>query len=214
MLIMPLVGEDKYILAAVAREMSGVESVLKWTSLHIPASKRQIAPYQAAVLAYYARSFNKAGARFLEIGTALGYSACVMATAAPWSTIVTLNPKDGEFERAVSNLRIRSNVIVAKMTSVDFKKSNAGGNYDIVFVDGDHAYNMIMHDAGFFNDLVEGGLILFHDYSPPESTRASAGSYQALNDLQESRRPAGVKVVGAGLVGMLGWFRRVGEVWD
>lgn len=207
-------GTDEKIMAAVAEAWPEAMTVLSWTKRHIPQSKRQIAPYQGAVLAYHAHLRDRPGARFLEIGTALGYSACLMATAAPKARITTLNPKDGEFEKAVANLRIRSNVEVVKQTSQAFAATAAGQQYDLIFVDGDHRYEVVRHDAQFFNRLAPGGLILFHDYSPDGSARPSDGSYRALNDLQKERRPADVIVVGSGGVGMLGWIRQEGETWN
>jgi predicted O-methyltransferase YrrM len=209
-----LTGTDEEILDEVRQAYPEVGAVLGWTRKHIPHLKRQIAPYQGAVLAAYAHQQDRLGARFLEIGTAIGYSACLMATAAPRAQVTTLNPKDGEYEKARANLRIRSNVEVVKKTSQEFLRGLNGQSYDLIFVDGDHAYAMVQHDAQFFNALRPGGLILFHDYSPEGSARPSDGSYRALNELQARHRPADVLVVGTGQVGMLGWIRQGGEIWD
>lgn len=211
-------GEDAEILAHVREKWDEVETILSWTRKKIPYLKRQIAPYQGAILAYYAQAYDRPGAgvgdnpRFLEIGTAIGYSACLMATAAPRARITTLNPKDGEYEKAVANLRIRSNVIVIKKTSQEFWQQSRD-EYNLIFVDGDHSYNMILHDAQFFNCLKPGGLILFHDYSPEGSDRPSDGSFRALNDLAAQHRPFDVLVIGTGGVGMAGWIRQEGETW-
>lgn len=217
MLDSELIGTDEEISAAVHEAWPEVGAVLAWTRKRIPHIKRQIAPYQGAVLAYYASRQNRPGARFLEIGTALGYSACLMATAAPEAKVITLNPKDGEFEKAVANLKIRSTVQVVKKTSVEFAQQELGGGnsdqFDLVFVDGDHSYKMVLFDSQFFNRLRTGGLILFHDYSPDGSARPSDGCFRALNELQEKHRPADVKVIGTGGVGMLGWIRKEGEWW-
>jgi predicted O-methyltransferase YrrM len=206
-------GRDDEIVAAVRRSWAEIDTVLKWAAKHIPYIKRQVAVYQGAILAYYAHNYNRSGARFLEIGTAIGYSACVMATAAPLARITTLNPKNGEFEKAVKNLRVRSNVHVVKKTSQEFWLDGGSEQYDMIFVDGDHAYNMVLHDAQFFNRLKPGGLIIFHDYSPDGSARPSHGSFEALNDLQEKHRKFDVKVIGTGNVGMAGWVRQEGEAW-
>ena len=212
------------VLGGVREAWVGVDVVLAWTRKHIPYLKRQIAPYQGAALAYFAHLYDRPGARFLEIGTAIGYSACLMATAAPRAMITTLNPKEREFELAVKNLAIRSNVRVVKQTSQEFydspsprpspSRERGYEGYDLVFVDGDHAYNMVLHDAQFFNHLRVGGLILFHDYSPEGSDRPSDGCYRALNDLAEKHRPFDVLIVGSGQVGMCGWIRQEGEVWN
>lgn len=207
------IGNDNEIMTDIKRAWPNVEAVLGWTARHIPYIKRQITPYQGAVLAHFAHLYNRTGAQFLEIGTAIGYSACLMATAAPKATITTLNPKDGEFEKARDNLKIRSTVKVVKATSEEFFTRPGGGPYDLIFVDGDHSYKMVRHDAMYFNRLRPGGLILFHDYSPDGSARPSAGSFQALNDLQEIYRPADIKIIGSGQVGMLGWIRQEGETW-
>ncbi len=208
-----LVAEDSQIMADICHSYPEVNTVLAWTGRHIPYYKRQIAPYQGAVLAYHAHQYDRNGSRFLEIGTAIGYSACLMATAAPKASVTTLNPKDGEFERARDTLKIRSNVQVIKSTSQDFWKTKEDELYDLIFVDGDHSYHMVLHDSQFFNCLRPGGLILFHDYSPDGSTRPSAGTYQALNEIQAKYRQADVKVIGSGIVGMLGWMRREREIW-
>lgn len=214
MLNQRLTATDGEIMAEVQRAYPEVSAVLSWTRKNIPQIKRQIAPYQGAVLAYYAHQQDRPGARFLEIGTALGYSACLMATAAPRARIVTLNPKPGEFEKAAAALRIRSNVAVIQQTSEQYWKVGGSELYNLVFVDGDHSYRMVLHDSQFFNRLRPGGVILFHDYSPDGSDRPSAGSYQALNELQEKHRPFDVLVVGSGQVGMCGWIRREGETWN
>lgn len=209
-----LTAGDGDILAAVHDAYPGVKAVLSWTGRHIPYSKKQIFPYQGAFLAHCAHHYDRAGAQFLEIGTCQGYSACLMATAAPQAAITTLNPADGEYEKARANLRIRSNVRVVKATSQQFYQGGSAAEYDLIFVDGDHSYKMVLHDSQFFNRLRPGGLILFHDYSPDGSARPSDGCFRALNDLQAAHRPADVKVIGTGKVGMLGWIRQEGEVWN
>jgi predicted O-methyltransferase YrrM len=206
------IGQDDKIMKTVRKLWPDVDAVLKWAAKYIPKIKRQVAEYQGAILAYYAYVYNKPSAKFLEIGTAIGYSACVMATAAPMAWITTLNPKGGEYQKAVKNLSVRSNVRVVKQTSEEFWHSD-NGQYDMIFVDGDHRYAMVLHDAQFFNRLKPGGLIIFHDYSPDGSDRPSDGSYKALNDLAEKHRPFDVKVVGTGNVGMVGWIRQTGETW-
>ncbi len=136
-----------------------------------------------------------------------------MATAAPGVQVITLNPKPGEFEKASSNLSIRSTVKVVRNTSKEFWATD-GQTFEMIFVDGDHSRAMVLHDSQFFNRLQPGGAILFHDYSPDDSLRPSGGSYLALNELQAKHRKADITVVGDGKIGMLGWIRREGEIWQ
>lgn len=205
---------DEAILATIYLEVPEVRAILDWTGNHIQSSKRQVMKYQAAVLAYWAVKRNLPGANFLEIGTALGYSACVLATAAPQARLTTLNPKPGEYERGRDNLRIRANVRVVQRTSVQYLAEHPEREVnDLVFVDGDHSYPMVVHDSQYFDTLRPGGVILYHDYSPEGSARPSHGTFLALNELQACNRPADICVIGTGGIGMLGWIKRAGEVW-
>ncbi|HUF28250.1 MAG TPA: class I SAM-dependent methyltransferase [Gemmatimonadaceae bacterium] len=80
--------------------------------------------------------------------------------------------------------------------SKQFDESEHAERYDLIFVDGSHAYSYVLSDAAKALRMCRpGGLILWHDYAGP---RHSAGVYRALNEL--ARRVPLVHVRGTTLV--------------
>lgn len=176
---------------------------------NVPYGKRQVWPWQAAVLGILARGCNKAGAQILEIGTALGFSATVLAQAAPLARVVTANPKDGEFERALPGLQASPNIKPVKLHSNELLAQWRYPLLDMVFVDGDHRYDAVRQDWGWFYLLQPRGLILFHDYSPEGSRRPTPDTFRAVNDIKaELGRDFDVLVTDDSGVGMAGWRRQ------
>jgi predicted O-methyltransferase YrrM len=163
----------------------------------------------------------------LEIGTALGYSAAMMAEAAPTAHITTLNPKEIEYPRAVKWLAPYTNVHVAKIKSWDFLEAarhfstpTYQWQVDMIFVDGDHG--QIKRDLPWWEFLKVGGLMLFHDYSPEGSARPCQPVYDAVNDFAVGlgREPDllvdwGIEpdllVIDDRGVGLAGFYKREGE---
>lgn len=176
--------------------------------------RSEMLPYQRLALWGLVRPFNRRGARILEIGTALGASALVMARAAPLATIVTLTISAAEAALAWQYLSAAraTNARIGACASWDYWKTTRGDSWDVVFVDGDH--NQIERDMVWWNDLVTGGLFLCHDYSPAESSHPSPIVYEALNNFgKRLGRPLDVAVIDDGLTGLAGWYRREGEEW-
>ena len=174
-------------------------------SVHIPA---QMLPYQALALYALATRYNVAGANILEIGTAAGFSASLLAQAAPLATIVTLNPRDWEVATATNYLEPWPNVTAVQAVSWDYLASYQGPQLDMVFVDGDH--NRVPKDLPWFNWLKIGGLMLFHDYSEA----ACPAVYRTVNQLVlDLDRLLDVKIIDNEKIGMAGFYRWDGEVW-
>jgi predicted O-methyltransferase YrrM len=174
-------------------------------------TKKAIWPYQAAALYNLAKPYN--GGKTLEIGTAYGYSCFYLASAMPDSQITTLNASIGEVEAVEENKTLAQfpNVEILHRVSWEyFNESNGTAEYNFIFVDGDH--KRVRLDFPFFNRLLDGGLMFFHDYSPLGSRRHCPPVYEGINELAEflGREPD-VKVIDDGLVGMAGFVRQPGE---
>jgi len=149
-----------------------------------------------------------AGANILEIGTAAGFSASLLAQAAPLATIVTLNPRDWEVATATNYLEPWPNVTAVQAVSWDYLDTYNAPELDMVFVDGDH--NRIFRDMPWFNLLKVGGLMLFHDYS---EVSCPSVFKTVRNFMLELKRPLDVEIIDSNLIGMAGIVRRDGEVW-
>jgi predicted O-methyltransferase YrrM len=174
-------------------------------------TKKAVYPYQAAALYHYAKPFNDGKA--LEIGTAYGYSGFYLASAMPDSEIITLNASIGEVEIVRDNgvFAQFSNITVLHKISWEYlKESDGTADLNFIFVDGDH--KRVKQDFPFFNRLIDGGLILFHDYSPLGSKRHCPPVYEGVNWLASylGRRPD-VLIIDNGDVGMAGFYRQPGE---
>lgn len=184
-------------------ELPGVMSTIDRI---IKRNTRAIEVYQAYALYALARQFNRPGARVLEIGTAIGYSAAVLASALPDAQIITLNPHASEAAKARANLGAWGNVTVVEALSWDYLESYAGEPFDLIFVDGDH--KRVRRDFAWWDHLRDGGLMLFHDYSPAGTYRACVPVYEALNELRDKlKREFDVLVVDSGGVGLAGFVR-------
>ena len=175
--------------------------------------KGEISDFQAVALFVLTHRYNKPGCRILEIGTAYGFSAAIMAQAAPEAKIITLNPQQWEVDKAEFDLWAvgLDNVEFLPMRSTDYLATHTGENFDMVFVDGDH--KRVVEDFPFFNKLNPHGLMLFHDYSPKGSWRACPPVYEALNEKRDNFRGFDVLIEDLDGVGMAGWYRGENETW-
>lgn len=201
-------GTQAEILRAVERATPGVLATLRVAREAAPGPKGAILDYQAAALYLLAKDYPSG--RFLEIGTLRGFSAAVLAQAAPRATIVTLNPSPSEAVVARRNLYRFPNVSVLCRASRDHLALDVG-DYDLIFVDGDH--NAIALDLPWLNRLRVGGLMLFHDYSPLGSPSPSPIVYAALGLMAERLHDFDVLVIDDQDTGMAGFYRREGETW-
>lgn len=174
-------------------------------------TKKAIYAYQAAALYHLAKPYN--GGHALEIGTAYGYSCFYLASAMPDSKITTLNASVGEIESvmATGTLSRFKNVENLHRISWEYlKESDGTAIYNFIFVDGDH--KRVRNDLPFFNRLVDGGLMVFHDYSPLGSGRECPPVFEAVNELADylGRSPDEL-IVDNKRVGLAGFRRRPGE---
>lgn len=207
---MDLKGSATEILDLLIRRQPIVGVWLGQARKSIPRCKREVSTYQAAALAVLVSKFNSPGDHILEIGTALGYTAAVMAEAAPKASITTLNPKESEFLKAVENLKVYGNVTLVQAYSWGYLADYKGPKLSVVFVDGDHG--QVERDFPWFDWLKVGGLVVFHDYSPEGSWRPCSSVLQAINKFRTALgRGFDVSIIDGHGVGMVGWYRREGE---
>lgn len=167
----------------------------------------QLLGYQQAALFILTTKYNHDGAAILDIGTAAGHSAVLMALAAPKATIVTLDPRERKVEEARENLRAFASITVVGDYSWDFLERNPALELDMVFVDGDH--KRVRRDLPWWEHLRPRGLMLFHDYSPQGARVPCPPVYEAVDRMavQLGRRPD-VLIVDSEKVGMAGFYRR------
>jgi predicted O-methyltransferase YrrM len=202
---MVLTGTPDELIAIVAMDCPEIYDVLERVRDRVPFIKREILRHEAAVLYMLARDYNRASAKFLEIGTAWGYSAAIMAEAAPLAKIVTLNqPKPSEYERAIVHLAPYENVTALMECSWDYLKKHGEPYLDFVFVDGDH--DQVERDLPWWDLLLPGGLMLFHDYSPDGAGRPCQQVVDVVDRFSGELEPD-ILVVDNRRIGMVGFYR-------
>lgn len=122
--------------------------------------------------------------RFLEIGTFVGKSASVIGEVAKKrngilmcvdffaDNMVTMSEpkaviKDSRktFLANMESCGLLENIICVKGNTLDvLEKIN--GKFGFAFIDGGHTLKVVLNDAVYaWDSLVEGGFIVFHDYS-------------------------------------------------
>ena len=206
------IGSPETISNAIERSYPGAQdAVMRARDL----TSRQphddsVINYQAAALYAICTAYNQAGANILEIGTYYGFTAAVIAQAAPAAQIVSLNPLQWECDAARKVLAGFKNIRIDCIPSQDYLSNYQGPELDMVFVDGNH--KAIRGDLPFWNWLTVGGTILFHDYTPKESPRACPPVVRGLNHFCEVLgRDADHRFVDDVFIGMLAWVRHEGD---
>jgi predicted O-methyltransferase YrrM len=109
-----------------------------------------------------------AGRDVLEIGSAYGFSAAVMAAAgARHVTAVDPHAWLGSHEAMVSNLAAcgqSGRVTIIRAPSGEVLPDLPPQGFGLAFIDGDHAYEAVMADVkGVLPLLREGGVLACHD---------------------------------------------------
>ena len=204
---MNLTGTPADILATL--QDGKVKRALDAVGSTIEPTKNQIDRHEAAALFVLAAKVDGYDAHILELGTCYGYSAAVMAEAAPKANITTLTPSAKHFSYAEQALRYWPNVRPLKLRSWDYLSIYSGPLLDLVFVDGYHG--MVVWDLPWWQWLKAGGLMCFHDYSPKRATRGCQPVYETLTACKDAFRDFDVKVITDAGQGFVGWLKRQGE---
>ena len=123
------------------------------------------------------------GRDVLEIGSAFGFSACVMTLAgARHVTAVDPHTWLGSHEAMVSNLDaagVSGHATIVRDASP--AALNGLGPFGLVFIDGDHAAEAVAADVAAARAvLADGGVLAVHDYG---ETCCCPGVRQALDIL-------------------------------
>lgn len=194
-----------------------VELVHGLLNEHYP--KRETRDYEAALLYILAAQYNYPGAVIAEVGTCWGWTAAIMQHAAPDALVMTCTPNPNHVKIARRNLfRHFPRVQVFEEKSVEFLTRFAPASIDMVFIDGDH--QRVSDDLPFYNALKVNGLKFHHDYCPSveqgcTGPRPCRWVYDTLNDFADRLgHPADVLLVDHNREGIVGWYKREGEVWD
>jgi predicted O-methyltransferase YrrM len=105
----------------------------------------------------------------LEVGSAYGYSAVVMAKAG--ARVTAVDPHAGELSGSLGimqgNLQAYgvNTVTVSVGTSQEVLPRLPLAWYGLVFIDGDHTEATVEHDVGWARKLLRpGGVLACHDY--------------------------------------------------
>ena len=208
-----MTASDAEILADMQRRCKGLAREMELVRKDIPPyPKREIRPYEAGLLYWLARQYNTPGAEIFEIGTCWGWSAAIMAKAAPKAHIVTCTPNPVHVMIARKALAPYTNVEVRDATSVALLTAYQGPQLDMIFVDG--AHKEVRDDLPWYNWLKVGGLMIHHDYSPADApVRPCRWVWDAVNEFAEKTHQPDVLVVDEFSEGMAGFYRREGEEW-
>jgi hypothetical protein len=155
---------------------------------------------EAWILAVVAKDTS----RLFEFGTCTGKTSYLWArNQPPGGTVTTLTLGPGEFDGyqsapgddstaeryareesrftrfRYSGTDVEGRVVQLYGDSKQFDASPYTASFDVVFVDGSHAYSYVVSDSAKALQMVRpGGLVLWHDYSPE-----CPGVFRALNDL-------------------------------
>ena len=209
--MMRLRGTGTEIAAELVRTWACPQAVeaAERARLAVAPHTPQLLPWQAVALYVLAAPYNRLGAHLLEIGTAAGYSAAVLAQACRNASLVSLNPAAHELTVAAEHLTPYANVALIQALSWDFLPLWRAPLLDLVWVDGDH--RRLEADLPWFDRLRPHGLLLLHDYSPV----ACPAVCEAVARLSERLgREPDVEMIDDQGIGMAGFYRGPREVWE
>lgn len=109
-----------------------------------------------------------------EFGTYMGRTTYYLAHNNPNGKVTTLNlpperdPRYGPYLGVLfKGFDEEKRIAQIHMDSREFDTAQYRRQFDFVFVDGDHSYDLVMNDTQKAFDLIkEGGIIIWHDYAP------------------------------------------------
>jgi predicted O-methyltransferase YrrM len=149
---------------------------------------------------------------FFEFGTATGKTTYLLARNSPADarvTTITLSPAEvGAYSGQRGDARAASRSALAESRFATFRYSGTPvehkveqlfgdskqldttpnrGRFDLIFIDGSHAYSYVLSDTSkALEMLAPGGIILWHDYTP--FRKGGRDVVRALNQLRSQYR--------------------------
>ena len=113
---------------------------------------------------YYISSFlSEIGAEsMLEVGTAIGYSAIVLAESNPGLKILTLEKEPERHQRALENIAQSECCENITALCTDARKYLTDQQFDVILLDGPKAHNSELVDH-YENNLKTGGYFIVDD---------------------------------------------------
>jgi predicted O-methyltransferase YrrM len=136
------------------------------------------------------------GQQVLEIGSAYGYSAILMAFGGA-QHVLAVDPHGGQWSFAmpdslavmqrnleIFDVQVSVSMVLARSEIIMPALYDSGARFGFVFVDGEHAEPVVDHDLTWALKLVApGGVIAFHDFG-----EVTCGGVEAA---LSKRRPEG-----------------------
>lgn len=116
--------------------------------------------------------------RILEIGTAKGGAARIFVHALDWlgndGIVVCVDPEPSWPEEVRYSIQHRAHLVVGySPDALPEAYQKAGGDFDLVFVDGEHTWDAVIADgSGILPFCRSGTRIVFHDALYPPVARA------------------------------------------
>lgn len=128
---------------------------------------------------------------FLEIGSFDGVVISVLAEKYPNAKFYALDAfkkghgtDSGNFDTFIQNTKSYDNIILLKGPSCDILPVLGDRSFDIIFVDGDHAYESVKSDVVMCHRLLKlGGVMAMHDYFSIEDTKRAIDEFAQKNHI-------------------------------
>lgn len=134
---------------------------------------------------------HKKNQYFLEIGSFDGVVVSVLAEKHPNAKYYALDAfkeghgtDSGNLDSFIHNTKDLSNIILLKGLSFDILPVLRDRVFDIIFVDGDHAYESVKSDVGMCYRLLKpGGVMAMHDYFNIADTKRAIDEFAQRNNI-------------------------------
>ena len=138
--------------------------ILPWRDRHVTDDGPAISTSLTAAEAECLRTLAT-GKRVLEIGAAYGYSTVLMALVAEHITSIDPHTNLDSLAALRANLRAYGCQATTLVGTSQQRLPALKGTFDLVFIDGDHSHEAVLHDVKATQRLrAKDGILACHDY--------------------------------------------------